>query len=557
MRPIKLTLSAFGPYANKTVLDLDSLGERGLYLITGDTGSGKTTIFDAIIYALYGDPSGENRDANMFRSKYATVETPTFVELVFKYGEKEYTVKRNPEYERPSKRGTGMATQKAEAELICPDGRIITKTREVTEEINKIIGVDRNQYKQIAMIAQGEFLELLLASTDERKEIFRKIFNTEPYEKLQRELSTEASKLYKELEKHKNSIRQYIDGIKVREDSELSVQLNMGKNSEITTEETVEILKQIIEQDEIEKSIVKEKLDNTEKTLSEISEKIAKARDNEKTKLNLEQNKSAFLEISPKMEEAERNLKLEEEKKANREQLKEEILLLKRELEKYIELDEIQSEILKIEKSLESEETVLENLTKSSELISKEISEKLKEQSDLKDCRTDREKLLSKIDKLENKGREIESVIEAFHEYNNLKELLESEQQNYKVLSAEMEGAKNQYDIQNKAYLDEQAGILASELRESEPCPVCGSTEHPLKAKLSEKAPDRETLDKLKENYEALSLKSSAASGKCSEISGKIESKRLEIEKSSTEIFKEVDFSNVYSELLESKNKLL
>lgn len=557
MRPIKLTLSAFGPYANKTVLDLDSLGERGLYLITGDTGSGKTTIFDAIIYALYGDPSGENRDANMFRSKYATVDTPTFVELVFKYGEKEYTVKRNPEYERPSKRGTGMATQKAEAVLICPDGRIITKTREVTEEINKIIGVDRNQYKQIAMIAQGEFLELLLASTDERKEIFRKIFNTEPYEKLQRELSTEASKLYKELEKHKNSIRQYIDGIKVREDSELSVQLNMGKNSEINTEETVEILKKIIEQDEIEKSIVKEKLDNTEKTLSEISEKIAKARDNEKTKLNLEQNKSAFLEISPKMEEAERNLKLEEEKKANREQLKEEILLLKRELEKYIELDEIQSEILKIEKSLESEETLLENLTKSSELISKEINEKFKEQSDLKDCRTDREKLLSKIDKLENKGREIESVIEAFHEYNNLKELLESEQQNYKVLSSEMESAKNQYDIQNKAYLDEQAGILASELRESEPCPVCGSTEHPLKAKLSEEAPDRETLDKLKENYEKLSLKSSAASGKCSEISGKVESKRLEIEKSSTEIFKEVDFSNVYAELLESKNKLL
>ncbi|SHH09008.1 exonuclease SbcC [Anaerosphaera aminiphila DSM 21120] len=557
MRPIKLTLSAFGPYANKTVLDLDSLGERGLYLITGDTGSGKTTIFDAIIYALYGDPSGENRDANMFRSKYAAVETPTFVELVFKYGEKEYTVKRNPEYERPSKRGTGMATQKAEAELICPDGRIITKTREVTEEINKIIGVDRNQYKQIAMIAQGEFLELLLASTDERKEIFRKIFNTEPYEKLQRELSSEASKLYKELEKHKNSIRQYIDGIKVREDSELSDQLNMGKNSEITTEETVEILKKIIEQDEIEKSEVKEKLDNTEKTLSEISEKIAKAKDNEKTKLNLEQNKIEFLEISPKREEAERNLKLEEEKKSSREQLKEETLILKRELEKYIELDEVQSEILKIEKSLENEKTSLESLTKSSELISKEISEKLKEQSDLKDCRADREKLLSKIDKLENKGRKVESVIEAFHEYNNLKELLESEQQNYKVLSSEMESAKNQYDIQNKAYLDEQAGILASELRESEPCPVCGSTEHPLKAKLSEKAPDRETLDKLKENYEKLSLKSSAASGKCSEISGKVESKRLEIEKSSTEIFKEVDFSNVYAELLESKNKLL
>ena len=117
MRPIKLTVSAFGPYVGKTVLDLDKLGENGLYLITGDTGAGKTTIFDAITYALYGEASGDNREPSMFRSKYAEATTPTEVELVFSYAGKTYTVKRNPEYERPKSRGEGFTTQKAEVQL--------------------------------------------------------------------------------------------------------------------------------------------------------------------------------------------------------------------------------------------------------------------------------------------------------------------------------------------------------------------------------------------------------------------------------------------------------
>lgn len=132
MRPIKLTISAFGPYAGETVLDMEKLGKSGLYLITGDTGAGKTTIFDAITYALYGQASGTTRDAGMFRSKYARPETPTFVELTFLYGGRVYTVRRNPDYERPAKRGGGLVHQKAEAQLTWPDGKVLTKTREVT-----------------------------------------------------------------------------------------------------------------------------------------------------------------------------------------------------------------------------------------------------------------------------------------------------------------------------------------------------------------------------------------------------------------------------------------
>ena len=121
MRPIKLTMSAFGPYASQTILDLDKLGTSGLYLITGDTGAGKTTIFDAITFALYGEASGDNRESTMFRSKYANADTPTEVELTFVYAGKEYYIKRNPEYERPKTRGEGFTIEKANAELHYPD----------------------------------------------------------------------------------------------------------------------------------------------------------------------------------------------------------------------------------------------------------------------------------------------------------------------------------------------------------------------------------------------------------------------------------------------------
>ena len=197
MRPLKLTMSAFGPYAGQTTVDFDALGTTGLYLITGDTGAGKTTIFDAIAYALYGEASGETRESSMLRSKYAEPETPTFVELTFANGGERYTVRRNPEYTRPKTRGTGTTVQKADAELTMPDGRIVTKAREVTAAVTEVIGVDRAQFSRIAMIAQGEFRRLLLAQTDERKAIFRQIFRTGKYLALQNRLKDDAAALEK------------------------------------------------------------------------------------------------------------------------------------------------------------------------------------------------------------------------------------------------------------------------------------------------------------------------------------------------------------------------
>ena len=143
MKPLKLVLSAFGPYAGRTEIDFTRLGEQGLYLITGDTGAGKTIIFDALCYALYGETSGGTREASMLRSQYAQADVPTFVELAFRLRGQEYVVRRNPEYLRPAKRGSGLTLERAAAELRYPDARQpVTKTGEVDRAVKELLGLD-------------------------------------------------------------------------------------------------------------------------------------------------------------------------------------------------------------------------------------------------------------------------------------------------------------------------------------------------------------------------------------------------------------------------------
>ncbi len=197
MRPQVLTVSAFGPYAGEITIDFERLGTQGLYLVTGDTGAGKTSIFDAITFALYGEASGAVRDPQMFRSKYAKAETKTYVELTFCYRGEKYRVKRNPEYQRPKGRGTGLTLQKAEAELeyLSDSSRlIVSKSKDVTKAVTEILGLDYRQFTQIVMIAQGDFQKLLFADTATRKEIFRRIFHTEKFQQLQDALKAELSR---------------------------------------------------------------------------------------------------------------------------------------------------------------------------------------------------------------------------------------------------------------------------------------------------------------------------------------------------------------------------
>ena len=213
MRPVLLKLSAFGPYAGETVIPFGELGSRGIYLITGDTGAGKTFLFDAIVYALYGEASGSARETSMLRSKYAGLETSTYVTLEFLYHGQHYVITRKPEYMRPAKRGDHMVRNAAEAVLSYPDGHVMTGSKDVTAAVTMLLGIDRSQFTQIAMIAQGDFLRLLYAKTGERSNIFRDIFHTGSYLTLQDRLKDESNMLRRQCEDYDNRIDQYKEGI--------------------------------------------------------------------------------------------------------------------------------------------------------------------------------------------------------------------------------------------------------------------------------------------------------------------------------------------------------
>jgi exonuclease SbcC len=261
VRPVRLVITAFGPYAGRTVLEMDKLGKGGLYLITGDTGAGKTTIFDAITFALYGEASGANREPSMLRSKYADPDTPTEVELIFSHAGGLYTVRRNPEYERPALRGSGMVTQRAEAVLVCPGDRIITKPREVTAAVCELLGVNREQFSQVAMLAQGEFLRLLLEDTPDRIKIFRQIFKTAPYLKLQEKLRADASELARECELLRSGAKQFIAG---------AVAADGRRLGDLPPDEALDAIKRAIESD-------REFIKNSEISIAELDKLLEEA----------------------------------------------------------------------------------------------------------------------------------------------------------------------------------------------------------------------------------------------------------------------------------------
>ena len=273
MRPKKLKLSAFGPYAGCEELDMERLGTGGLYLITGDTGAGKTTIFDGIVYALYGAASGENREPAMLRSKYADAQVPTEVELLFENGGQEYKVRRNPEYERPAKKGGGMTLQRAEAELTYPDGRVVTKQKEVNKAIIEILGLNRNQFLQIAMIAQGDF---------------REIFKTGRYQILQEKLKAESGKLSDELEFARRSVNQYLEGVLGKEE------INFAK---LPMEEAIAAIKELIGLDQEEAENINCKLQNLQKELEQIQEHLQKAQTREQTIRTLELAEADYIKV--------------------------------------------------------------------------------------------------------------------------------------------------------------------------------------------------------------------------------------------------------------------
>ena len=527
MKPEKLTISAFGPYADRTEIDFSRLGDSGLYLITGDTGAGKTTIFDAITFALYGQASGQVRDSAMFRSKYADTATETFVELVFSYQGKKYQVFRSPEYMAPKKRGTGLTLRKAEAQLIYPDERQpVTKARDVTRAIEELLGLDYEQFTQIAMIAQGDFQKLLLAGTVQRGEIFRQIFHTGIYQQVQLKLKDAARSRYKEYDEMRRSIAQYLDGVKLRQregtEAEEFAELKKGK-FEGKLERSLEILKSFIDQGEKRESELlkqEQELDQKIRTMENMLHLSAQKR-------NLEQKKDLarkqLEQLLPDLEKASG----EAEKYKDADQKCEALGILIREkqeqLKKYQVLEQLKKELDEIRMQLKKCRAGQEANIRQEQQLHKDMEQLKKERSLLENSQLDLQKAITEKEKRTQRKSELNGLETGIREFKSLYEATKEQQKKYQAAYEKAQQQSEYYQQLFHSFLDAQAGILAQELKENEPCPVCGSLSHPHPRMISKgRTVTQEIVDNEKiklDKLEKISADQSLEAGKLKERS--------------------------------------
>jgi len=528
MRPNKLIMSAFGPYAGRVEVELDRLGKSGLYLITGDTGAGKTTIFDAITYALFGEASGDNRETSMFRSKYADAQTPTEVELYFSCKGKEYYVKRNPEYERPKSRGEGMTSEKANAELHFSDGRVITKLKEVNSAITEIVGIDRNQFTQIAMIAQGDFLKLLLASTDERKKIFQKLFKTQSYYILQEKLKTESGKLSNQYDSLKSSIEQYINGIVGDEEN---AEIIKAKNGELTVEEIAELLERLIADDEnVEKSVAQQNK-KLQKQLDDVKARIIKAEDILAAKSDLEKNEVDFKAETDIENKLKNTLEIRKGDVLKSKALAQEAAQIKALLPDYDELSQKQGVYNKNKIFIEGSEEIIARTEESINSAGTEISLLTEERKTLEKTGEEKIRLESEQSKQEEEKTRLKKLSLNITEFEKNTGLYLKANEDYINKYSCFREVDAEFKERTRIYLEAQAGILAETLELNKPCPVCGSTIHPKIATKPENVPTKDELDAFGERVDMANAVADNARSEAGRLKGVLTEKEESVKK--------------------------
>lgn len=526
MRPLKLTISGFGPYAGTQELDFSQLGTSGLYLITGDTGAGKTTIFDAITYALFGEASGDSRDASMLRSKYASPDTPTYVELAFDYGGKNYTVKRSPEYSRAKARGTGSTKQAAAAEFIYPDGHPITKLKEVNAAIRDIIGLTREQFSQISMISQGDFRKLLQAGTEERQKIFRDIFGTKFYDLLQSSLKDKALEVGRQKDETSRSIRQYVQDITCNEDSAYFPDVKKAKDGQLPMAEFWKVLEVILDEDTQAAEKLGGELETVETRLDTVKKQLTEAQNRQETGKLLAQRQKEELDLFDQLKEAEAARNAAKDTETRQKELREQLAKWALQLDDYDALEKHETALEETKRSLTKAEQNQETARQDHDTLAKEIKELKTEQGSLSNAEAKQTQLSGqKKEAIESKGK----FTALLADINNLNE----EQEKLTTLQAAFQTALDTsnrllraYNDKNTAFLREQAGIMASTLAEGAPCPVCGSIHHPSLATLSENAPTEADVKAAKAEYEKADKDARSASDTSNTQNGIVSNKK-------------------------------
>ncbi|MCR4733806.1 MAG: SMC family ATPase [Treponema sp.] len=511
MRPKKLIMTGFESYKDRTEIDFEKLGTKGLYLITGDTGAGKTTIFDAITFVLYGSPSGSDRSVDMLRSHFADERTPTLVELYFEAKGKEYHITRNPDYERKALRGEGTTKESANAllEYITDKREPVSGLSKVNAEIENILNLKKEQFCRIAMIAQGSFQKLLLSKKEEKQSLFRELFHTEKYQILQDTLKTDKSKAEKTVNDLKNRLHDTLARIKVNEKDEKADEINLVKSSPILREEDIQVLKDFVLKDEellkelelqiseSENELDKIKADlQTGQRRNQIESEIKNTEENKSEKENEKINLDAVLS---KAEEAAKKVPdLEKEK-----------TLLEESLKDYQKIAEEENHLEKLNLQIKSDEEKLKHSESDKSKLSEKIENLKREVESLKNAGEKIVSLQAELEKISEEEEELKDIEEELANLSNEKNELKLAQSKAQKANNDFLAANNFYSEELRLFNLEQAGILAEGLKEGLPCPVCGSKEHPHLAVKSEKAPSQVELENAKNKADELQKEAS------------------------------------------------
>lgn len=488
MKPLKLTMSAFGSYAGKNVIDFTGQ-QQGIFLITGDTGAGKTTIFDAITYALYNQTSGGERNGNMMRSQYAQPETETYVELEFLYRGQTYRVRRNPDYKITKTLKNGKIREQKvphSVELTLPDGTVFPEKKNATDaKIIEILGLTADQFSQIVMIAQGDFLKLLYTKSDERKMIFSKLFRTDIYWKIQENLRRKSMEMDERIQENDRAFEQ-----------EKSRIIPLPESEELPLDELVERLRERL------KDAVKEQ-NLRRANVEELNKKITKYEEINKLFVSLEKIRQTGKELEARQAESkERRQQIENARKADK------VLVAEQQnLRQQQEVEQSAQAIAKMTETLANDQEMFESLK--TQLQEVEAIKK-REAADLQKKMLALEQSFPSYEALQNARSEEQQAKkvwedlgktseESFHkkeagiaalkeQQKQQEQVVEQTKKNWEQTSLSASESAKHYEHMYEAFLKEQAGILAENLSAGCPCPVCGSTVHPDPAKLSDHA---------------------------------------------------------------------
>ena len=499
MRPLKLTMSAFGPYAAETTLDLEKLGKGGLYLVTGDTGAGKTTLFDAITYALYDHSSGGVRDGSMLRSKYADPKTPTFVELEFELNGQRYTVRRNPEYLRPKARGTGDTTEKADATLTYADGRPpVTKSKEVTAAITELIGLDYNQFSQIAMIAQGQFTRLLNATTEERIRIFRKLFHTERYQQLQERLQEENAALAQQYDQLNMNLRALLACLQVSpEDPDYAALTQLTEHTAPDT--ALPLLDSLLARQQQALDADAARLQEVEHQLEQTQQELGSARQAQALAQQLAQRQAELAAALPARDAARAEAARHTGDAARLDALSAQVEQARAALSAYDTLDAIRRQQEQAQNAAQLAQAQAREKRAQLARLDAALTADETALAALEDAEPRRLTLQTQNRQLEQKGEALAALTQRLTSCQQQAQAARKAQEAYRTAAAALDEARTRRSTLERAFLDAQAGVLAQNLTEGVPCPVCGSTHHPARAVLPRTAPTQAQVDAAKQ----------------------------------------------------------